>query len=226
MSFARHLAHPLADRAAESALALASARPWSEIALADIAAHMGVTLSSFYPDLDKTALVDVIYAGFDRAAALDAPNAAQRAQEAPRDRVFEAVMRRFDAMQAFKPAILSIAAAERGVIGAMARRTQRLARSGDWIAKAAGLDATREFQGAGAIIAGLLARSEAEWLLDDEGLSRTMARLDGDLRQWMRLRNGWRDVMARFSRMRRAQGGDGPVEGPEVPAVEPSTTTS
>ncbi|MBV1704482.1 MAG: TetR/AcrR family transcriptional regulator, partial [Hyphomicrobiales bacterium] len=95
------------DRIVDASLALAAERPFGEIALRDIAERAGVTLGDFR---DAFPSKGAVLAGYVRRidhAVLDAP-VAFRDDEAPRDRLFDVLMRRFDAMAADKAALRSI----------------------------------------------------------------------------------------------------------------------
>lgn len=167
---------------AETALALAAARPWRDITLADIAAASDVPLEKFYGGGGKLTVLTEVEALLDRAAAEDAK--ATERDISPRDRLFEAAMRRFDAMEVHRAGLLSIdsdtgkSPAAMAFAGALRLRTAR------WLMTVAGV----EPRGAmAALEIGALLRAlhnaRAAWREDVHGdLSRTMSALDRGLR--------------------------------------------
>ena len=169
---------------AEAALALAATRPWRDVTLADIAAASEVSLEKFYGGGGKLAVLTEIEALLDRAAA-EGAKATER-EQSPRDRMFEAAMRRFDAMELYRSGLLSIdsdvakSPAAMAFAGALRLRTVR------WLMTVAGV----EPRGAKAAIEiGALIRAlhnaRAAWREDVHGdLSRTMSALDRGLRDW------------------------------------------
>jgi hypothetical protein len=96
-----------AEVALDAMLRLAASRRWSEISLADIAAEAGMPMSDMRPHAtSKTALL----ASFGRridAAMLAAP---VEADGSVKDRLFDRIMRRFDAMGPHKAAVRGILA--------------------------------------------------------------------------------------------------------------------
>lgn len=96
-----------AEAALDAMLRLASSRRWSEISLADIAAEAGMPMSDLRQyATSKTALL----ASFGRrvdAAMLAAP---VEADGSVKDRLFDLIMRRFDALGPHKAAVRGILA--------------------------------------------------------------------------------------------------------------------
>jgi len=174
---------------AQAALGLAAERPWRDVTLADIAAASEAPLEKFYGGGGKLSVLTEIEALLDRAAAEGAK--APDREQSPRDRLFEAAMRRFDAMETYRAGLLSIDAdtakspAAMAFAGALRLRTVR------WLMTVAGV----EPRGAmAALEIGALLRAmhsaRAAWREDVHGdLSRTMSALD----------RGLRDMESRFS---------------------------
>jgi AcrR family transcriptional regulator len=121
----------------------------------------------------------------------------------PRDRLFEIIIARFDALEARRASWTSILMAERGRPREQARRIARRARTAGWVLVAAGIASTGA---SGAVrVAGLtriLRLCEACWLQDGPELSATMACLDRELAAGGR-------ILARMAAMRRRFDGSG-----------------
>lgn len=97
------------DRIVDAALALAAEKDWHNISLAEIAEAAGLPLSEVYPVFRSKAQV---LAGFSRR--LDGEVLAGQDAEAreggARDRLFDVIMRRLDAMEPHREALKSILA--------------------------------------------------------------------------------------------------------------------
>ncbi|MCF4164851.1 TetR family transcriptional regulator [Zavarzinia compransoris] len=172
----------------DAALALAAEMPWSRVTLAAIAARAGVPLAECYPrHLDSASILRAFGRRIDRAVlAGDDPSLMA---EPPRDRLFDVLMRRFEALAPHRAALRSIVATDRrDPLGVLARLPDFL-RSMDWMVAAAGLD--------GGGIAGFIRRRGAAAVflavlpvfLEDESedLGRTMAALDRQIARGDRL---------------------------------------
>lgn len=160
----------LAAEGGEVSLAAAAGR--ADLALDDLARH-GLTLSCLLRGLDRR---------FDDAATAGVRGV--DASEGARDRLFDAVMKRFEAMEPHKPALLAIRALEHGDPAARAALAGRRLRSALWLLEAAGVRVLG-LKGAAraAGLAGILARVERVWRKDGPDFTQTMAALDAALRQ-------------------------------------------
>ncbi len=195
---------------AEAALLLAAARPWRDVTLADIAAAADVPLAKFYGSGGKLTVLTEIEALLDRAAAEDSK--ATERDLSPRDRLFEAAMRRFDAMETHRAGLLSIDADTAKSPAAMAFAGALRLRTARWLMTVAGV----EPRGAmAALEIGALLRAlhtaRSAWREDVHGdLSRTMSALD----------RGLRDLENRFPLFKRpgAKTGDEAAETPPTAA--------
>lgn len=178
----------IADAVIDAALELASEQPWATVSLAAVAARAGVPLAACYPRFVDTAdLVEAFARRIDRRV-LDGDDPSLAA-EPPRDRLFDVLMRRFEALAPHRAALRSILAAERRDPFAVLARVPGFLRSMDWMVTAAGID--------GAGLGGLVRRRGAVavflavmpvFLADEsEDLSRTMAALDRQLARGDRL---------------------------------------
>jgi hypothetical protein len=170
-------------------MALAAERDWSDIELRDIAEEADLTLVELrrlYPSKGailaafSRSIDEIVLEGIDQ----------EMETEPARERLFDVLMRRIDALQPYKPAIenisrhltrdpLSAAAWNRVVVNAM-----------QWMLAAANIHSDGPL---GALRAQGLAIAWARiirtWLDDDdEGLARTMTEIDRQLRsgeRWM-----------------------------------------
>ena len=185
----------------DAAMRLAADGTWDHIRLSDIAAEAGETLADMRADFDsKAAILHGLTARIDRIVlAGDDPD---MAGEPARDRLFDVLMRRFEAMRPYRAALRSVMRAYRRDPFAMATFNVRLRRSMKWMLEAAGIDATGrlgDIRAQGLVF--VWARTMPVFLRDrDPGMARTMAALDRALRdgeQVMRtMRGGLRAVGA------------------------------
>jgi AcrR family transcriptional regulator len=166
-------------RIVDALLALAAERRFEDIALRDICDKADVSLADFrdfFPS--KGAVLAAFIRRIDRAA-LSAEDQAT-AREALRDRLFDALMRRLDAMAPYREGLREIAAwLGRDPLAALAL-DHALANAMRFLLEAAGVGCEGV---AGAIKAQGLALAWARvvraWLEDDDpGLAKTMAELD------------------------------------------------
>jgi len=92
----------------EAAMALARERGWRDLTLADIAAEAGMTLSALYPLYpSKGAILTAFARRIDATVLAGGGDAGP--DEPARDRLFDVLMRRFDALQPYRPALANIA---------------------------------------------------------------------------------------------------------------------
>lgn len=174
---------PLEARLVDAALALAAQHPWRTIGLPAIAQAAGADLAELYPAYSsKAAILDAFARRIDRQVL--AGTGADLAEEPARDRLFDVLMRRFEALVPHRAALRSILAAQRhDPAGSVARLPAFLA-SMRWMVGAAGLDGTGwrgalRLGGATAAFLAVLPR----FLEDGDDLARTMAALDRHLAQ-------------------------------------------
>jgi AcrR family transcriptional regulator len=171
------------DRIVDAALALIAQDGWRGLSMAAIAAEAGLPILGLYRAFpSKTAILCGFFRRIDEVV-LAAPIEAA-ADERPRDRVFDLLMRRFDALQPYRGAIevlgrelptdpLATLAAGAGLLRSIA-----------WMLEAAGIAA----DGLGGMLAAKLTAAAYMatlriWLRDDTpDLAPTMAALDRRLR--------------------------------------------
>jgi AcrR family transcriptional regulator len=169
-----------AELVIDAALDLAAERGWHRTSLADIAAAAKLSLAELYllyPS--KRAILASFVGRIDRAMLAGGPAEGESA----RDRLFDVLMRRFEALKPHKAGVEAIArAAGTDPIAALCG-AQRLVRSMAWTLEAAGIPASGMLGRARAKgLAALYLATARVWLGDDTpDLSRTMAALDKGL---------------------------------------------
>ncbi len=183
--------HPETRRAlAHAALDLAASAPWREITLAKLAAAAGCPLPDLYGASLGEAL-DCVEEAFDRAIAEDMDTLDP--SQSVRDRLFELIMRRFEAMEPHRAAVLAMEQGADRDPTLLAAAHQRHVRCARWVLALAGLEADgmtgqARAQGLGVIIG----QARAAWRNDDAGdFARTMASLDKNLRRAEEMFGRW-----------------------------------
>jgi AcrR family transcriptional regulator len=192
---------PLTDRDKIIAafLALLAERAFEEIGFADLAARAGVSLAALRGEFGGKL---PIYAAFvkeiDRKVLMGGD--ADMAEEPPRERLFDVLMRRLEALAPHKAAIRSLMRSARRypslafTLNGFAVRSQR------WMLTAANIDAAGprgivRAQGVALLFAGVLRTFVDD---EDDGLARTMAALDRALARGQRW-SGFLDDLCRFA---------------------------
>lgn len=178
----------LLDKLCTQALMMASAAAWSEISLAELCAGSGVSLSQCaQARLTKAHVADSLDRQLDLAMLEANPNVDH--SQGIKDRLFDVLMARFDAMEEQRAAWSSIMTGEAcDVLARLARRARRV-RTGAWALEAAGVSATTIDGAACAVaVARILRTCDTVWLKDGPDVAKTMARLDQGLRsgeEWL-----------------------------------------
>lgn len=177
-------------------LNLVAEQGWRAVTLGRIAQASGLPLSTLYGQYaSKTDLLAAYARRIDVAmlAALGQPGPAPADAAAVKDRLFEAVMARFDALNPHKAAIRVLMRELPGDPAALVCFLQRGLRQGlDWMLAAAELDAGG-VQGAvrRKLLGGLYLDTLRVWLKDDGAdMAVTMAHLDKRLEQGLWLLMG------------------------------------
>ncbi len=200
------------DRIIAAAMKLAAERGWKALSMGDIAAAARQPLSEVYRHYPaKIAILDGFTRQIDQAV-LDGVDKDKTqgdgslSEEDPRDRLFDVLMRRFDALAPHKKAIREIARdLRRSPLTALATTPQGL-RSMAWMLVAAGIpaDGLRGLVRVEALCVVWLATMRV-WMHDDDpDVSRAMAALDRNLRRMFSL--------CGLARRRRAGGEPAPKE--------------
>lgn len=174
---------PLLKALGEAALALCAEKSWVDVGLLSLCQEAGQSLSACAEaGITRFSVAEYLDQKLDRAM-LEA--VADIEAEAPsRDRLFDVIMARFDAMQDQRAAWVSILEADAQEPAASFARAARRLRTAAWALEAIGistdsLKATARVMG----LARRLRKIEALWLKDDADLSKTMAGLDQTLRE-------------------------------------------
>lgn len=174
----------LAQRRALAAAALKTAadKPWRDVTVFDLAAAMGAPIEDIAGATVSDA-VDSIEEWLDAQAAKGLRGVDWVAT--PRDRLFDVVMRRFEAMEPVRGALRAIEIALERDPGAMAHQHLRAARSARWLLALSGMDADGVAGAARAQgLAVILTQTRMAWRQDDAGdFVKTMAALDKALRR-------------------------------------------
>lgn len=169
------------DALVATALRLAADRGWRTLSLVEVATDAGIGLADAYRQVpSKAALLAAIIGAVDRQVLAAGPAADG---DTPRDRLFEILMRHFDALQAQRQgylAILNDAVYDPLVVIPV---LPDFARSMAWMLEAAAIDSggllgNLRTKALGALYLNVL----RTWRSDDSlDLARTMAALDRDL---------------------------------------------
>ena len=189
---------PERDRIVEAFMALLGEQPIEAIGLAEIAGRAGVSLAELRNVFgSKLAILAAHQKEIDRLvlAGIDA----DMAEEPPRERLFDVLMRRIDALTPHKAAVRSLLRSAGRNPGLALALNGFAARSQQWMLTAADIPASGP---AGALraqgLALLFASVLRTWLHDDDpGLARTMSALDRALARGQRL-SGLLDGLCRI----------------------------
>ncbi|KUL95403.1 TetR family transcriptional regulator [Bosea sp. WAO] len=174
---------------------LAANRSWDEIELPDIAREAGLSLAEMrglFPS--KLAILG----GLGRIAddAVLAGNSDDLMEESYKERVFDLVMRRLDALAPYKAGLRTVMPALRRDPLALAALGRNAVNSWRYMLASAGIRTEDSLGGVrvrGAVL--LMSRVAETWLEDDEPeLSRTMAKLDRELKSAGRIMARVEDV--------------------------------
>lgn len=177
-------ADALDQRVAAAAMRLAAGQGWRHTGLLQIARAAGVPPDVFYRRFpDRSDVLAAVSRVADTAVLADDPPVGP--DESARDRLFDVMMRRYDALLPFRDGLRSVVRdLRREPLTALAF-SRHFGRSMAWMLRAAGVEADRP--GGALLVAGLgavQARVMRVFLDDDSAdLSRTMASLDSELRR-------------------------------------------
>ena len=167
------------DKAVDALMALLAEHSFAEVGLAEVAGRAGLKLSELRGEFGSTlAILAAHVKDIDRAVL--ASGDADMLEETPRERLFDVLMRRLEAMAPYKEATRSLLRSARRHPGLALALNALAVRSQHWMLEAAGITASGprgaiRAQGAALVFA----RVVSVWLDDDdEGLDRTMAALD------------------------------------------------
>ena len=187
------------------AFALVAERGWHHLSFTELARRADVPLVRVYAELpDRTALLRALGRRLD-AQMLDIATADLDGLS-PRERVFELMMRRFDAMGPCKEGLRALSRQAAGDLGLIATGLCNVGRLSRWL-----LDAAETSDGpamrtvAQKVLSAIYVRVFNVWLDDDTpDMARTLAELDRRLQQ--------AENVARWTHpLRRGRGGDEPA---------------
>lgn len=212
------------DRIIDAALALAAEGRWSDVTLGAIAAEAKLPLRTVYDEFGSRS--EILGAFFRRidAEVLSEDEEGLGEEEPPRDRLFDVLMRRFEALQPHRAAVSTIYADCLCQPSAALGSLPQLGRSMAWMLTAAGISS----EGWGGVarvqgLVGLWLATMRVWLRDEsEDMAKTMAALDRNLRR----AEGLLQRLPRRRRRRRSYTPEPPEEemsppSPQGPASEP-----
>jgi AcrR family transcriptional regulator len=170
------------DKAIDALMALLAEHPFEQIGLAEVAGKAGIKLSQLRGEFGSTlGILAAHIKDIDRAV-LDGGDG-DMAEESARDRLFDVLMRRLDALAPYKEALRSLMRSARRNPGLGFALNAMAVRSQHWMLEAAGIRASGPrgaLRAQGAAL--MFARVISVWIDDeDEGMDRTMAALDRGL---------------------------------------------
>jgi AcrR family transcriptional regulator len=186
------------ERIVEAFMALLGEQPIEEVGFGDIAARADVSLADLRTLFgSKLAILAFYLKEIDRRvlAGIDA----DMAEEPPRERLFDVLMRRLDALSAHKAAVRSLVRSAGRNPGLAVALNGFAVRSQQWMLTAADISASGprgmvRAQGLALLFASVL----RTWLRDeDPGLARTMSALDRALARGQRF-SGFLDDLCRI----------------------------
>ena len=175
---------PAADRekAIDAFMALLADRSFEQIGLAEVAGRAGIKLSKLREEFGSTLAIYAAHVKEVDRLVLDGGEA-DVTEEPVRERLFDVLMRRIEALAPYKEAVRSLIRSARRNPGLAFAANAIAVRSQQWMLEAAGIPASGPrgaLRAQGAAL--MFARVVGVWLDDEEeGLDRTMAALDRGL---------------------------------------------
>jgi AcrR family transcriptional regulator len=172
------------DKAIDALMALLAENSFEEIGLAEVAGRAGIKLSALRAEFGSTLAILAAHIKDIDKAVLDGGDA-DMAEEPPRERLFDVLMRRIEAMTPYKEAVRSIMRSARRNGGLALAMNGMAVRSQAWMLEAAGIGASGP-RGALRAQGGALmfARVVKAWLDaedDEDAMDRAMAALNRGL---------------------------------------------
>ena len=129
------------DKAIDALMALLAEHSFEEIGLAEVAGHAGIKLSQLRAEFGSTlAVLAAHIKDIDRAVL--AGGDADMADEPVRERLFDVLMRRLEALAPYKEAVRSIMRSARRNPGLALALNAMAVRSQKWMLEAAGIGAS------------------------------------------------------------------------------------
>jgi AcrR family transcriptional regulator len=169
------------DKAIAALMALLAEQPFENIGLSEVAGRAGLSLSQLRGEFGSTlAILTAHIKAIDRVV-LDGA-AADMSEESARDRLFDVLMRRIEALAPYRAAVEQLLRSARRNAGLAMALNALAVRSQRWMLTAAGIDSSGPrgaIRAQGAAL--MFARVLSVWVDDDDSLDRTMAALDRGL---------------------------------------------
>jgi AcrR family transcriptional regulator len=170
------------DKAVDALMTLLADHAFEQIGLAEVAGHAGIKLSQLRAEFGSIlAILAAHIKDVDRTVL--AGGDADMAEEPARERLFDVLMRRLEALGPYKEAVRSIMRSARRNPGLAFALNAMAVRSQHWMLEAAGIRASGPrgaLRAQGAAL--MFARVLSVWTDDEEdSLDRTMAALDRGL---------------------------------------------
>jgi len=170
------------DKAIDALMALLAEQSFEDIGLAEVAGRASLKLSQLRAEFGSTLAIFAAHTkDIDRAVL--AGGDTDMTDEPPRERLFDVLMRRLEAMAPYKEAVRSMLHSARRNPGLAFALNCMAVRSQTWMLEAAGINAAGRkgaLRAQGAAL--MFARVLSVWLHDDDpALDRTMAALDRGL---------------------------------------------
>ncbi len=170
------------DKAVDALMALLAEHSFEQIGLAEIAGRAGLKLTQLRAEFGSTlAILAAHIKDIDRAVLSGGDT--DMAEEPVRERLFDVLVRRLEALAPYKEAVRSLLRSARRNPGLGLALNAMAVRSQAWMLEAAGIGASGPkgaLRAQGAAL--MFARVLTVWIDDDEpGLDRTMAALDRGL---------------------------------------------
>jgi AcrR family transcriptional regulator len=170
------------DKAVAALMELLGEHSFEDIGLAEVAGRAGIKLSQLRAEFGSTLAILGAHIKQIDSTVLDGGDA-DLAEENPRDRLFDVLMRRLEALAPDKDAVRSLMHSARRNPGLALALNAMALRSQKWMLEAAGIGASGPrgaLRAQGAAL--MFARVMSVWIDDEEeGLDRTMAALDRGL---------------------------------------------
>ncbi len=172
------------DKAIDALMALLAEQSFEQIGLAEVAGRAGIKLSALRAEFGSTLAIYAAHIKDIDKAVLDGGDA-DMAEEPPRERLFDVLMRRIEAMTPYKEAVRSMMRSARRNAGLALAMNAMALRSQTWMLEAAGIGASGP-RGALRAQGGALmfARVVKAWLDaddDEDAMDRAMAALNRGL---------------------------------------------
>ena len=202
------------DRIIEAFMALLAEKPFEQIGLNEIARRADVSLAALRTEFASTFVILAAHVKKVDRAVLDARDD-DMAEEPPRERLFDVLMRRLETLEPHKAAMRSLLRSAMRNPGLAVALNALAVRSQQWMLSAADISAAGprgmvRAQGVAVLYASVL----RTWIDDDDpGHARTMAALDRALgrgQRWSGFLDDLLSIPGRVcrARPRRRRGGD------------------